>query len=284
MKGGCQDEFPTGRDLSPKVMEVRFKGVLAKVGIKYSCLTTDRTVENSPMKISNDGHGNIKLSCNVGMLQGLTMKEIQSLFYHEACHAVSLPSTGKPYADVGVPIPLITDYYDCYSEYAAHVEFMKRYKGTELHDALRKAYLRLLDNIETTIRIFQLTPDLDPNSPLVEKASQNEGTILLDIVYDAMFFFVAGDSGFLDKCRSLNVMGLYGFAKWVYEDFEYIRNLALPLETMVDAVVFSGKMSCYVEPRFLMQSGKMLFCQDLLRFIRMGEQENVKSMTDLAVA
>ncbi|WXG45213.1 MAG: hypothetical protein WED05_00545 [Candidatus Atabeyarchaeum deiterrae] len=99
-----------------------------------------------------------------------------------------------------------------------------------------------------------------------------------------MFFFAAGDNAFLDRCRSLNVVGLHRFIEWVYEDFEYIRKLALPLETMMDAVIFSGRLSSCIEPRLLMLRGEIVFYPDILQFIQIGTRANVKWTTDLATA
>lgn len=89
---------------------------------------------------------------------------------------------------------------------------------------------------------------------------------------------------FLDRCDSLQVRCLHRFVKWVYEDFEYIRNLAPPLENTVDAVMLSCKLSCCVEPRCLMLRGEIAFYTHVLEFIQDAERENVKWATELATA
>jgi hypothetical protein len=85
--------------------------------------------------------------------------------------------------------------------------------------------------------------DEDPRYPIGKDAFLMLRGFLLSFVYDAMFFSVAGDNGFLDLYKSLNVTGLHRFVEWVYEDFEYIRSLSLPFDTMMDAVIYSGRLT-----------------------------------------
>lgn len=167
-----RDEFPTRRDLSVKEILTRFKGLLGEMGVQYGSLTINKIGETWPAKISVDGQRNIKLLFNPSMLQYLTVKQVDSLLYHEACHAVALPATVMPCVDGGAPIPLLTDYFDCYAEYLAHVEFLKRYRATEIHEGLSKVHLWLLDNIEMIIRYLRQELDPDPSIRLGEDAFQ----------------------------------------------------------------------------------------------------------------
>jgi predicted AlkP superfamily pyrophosphatase or phosphodiesterase len=141
----------------------------------------------------------------------------------------------------------LMNYVDCYQEYLAHLEFMKKFANDIRFIDLKKvfaSYLANFDRIIENIRKFI-------EQGLAEELEKNQFSMsarLYAIIYDALFFYVAKDDSFQKWCKEREMMNLCLFSSWILEDFEYIRRLKLDRKEEMDKISMSGWLSTSVNP------------------------------------
>lgn len=249
-------------NLSESQIRSRFEIALKDVGTTYSSLKLDATEQPEFIEIFIDEKRNLTLKYSPLVLGTITEQTIDALLLHEACHVSTLPNSLLRIPDIGgaAGVSLMVNHVTNYNEYLAHVEFINKFRQDTRYEALREQQISVFGNFEIMIGSMKLMADaarkagkgLDQNYVLEQLGS---------MVYDAMFFFVANDPSFLKWCKDHSLDGLGKFIRWVYEDFEHIRELGLPLKESHDKVIVSGTLSMSVNPLKLLFLGQIEFAQ-----------------------
>jgi hypothetical protein len=253
---------PVKSNLSEGQIRSKFEIALKDVGATYSSLKLDAIEEPGFIEIFIDEKRNLTLKYSPLALRTITERAIDALLLHEACHASTLPDSLLRVPDVGddAGVSFMVNYLTNYDEYLAHVGFVGKFRQDPRYEALKEQQESLFGNFETIIESMKVMIDA------AQKAGKgfNQYYVLeqlSSIVYDTMFFFVANDPSFLKWCKDHSLDGLGEFIGWVYEDFEHIRELGLPLKESHDKVIVSGTLSMSVNPLKLLFLSQIEFAE-----------------------
>jgi len=274
--------MPVKSNLSEEQIRFKFMSSLADVGAEYSSLELKPTEEPESIAVFIDEQRNITLRYNPISLRTVPEEQIDALLLHEAFHVTTLSDSLIRVPDTGNEMTIfIADYITNYQEYLAHVEFVRRFKQDTRYDNLRQFHISLFKNYETIVKSLKTILNVTRTKGL----PVNQFLILQQlhgIVYDALFFYVAKDDSFLKWCNEREINGLYVFVGWLYEDFEYIRNLDLTHEKTEQKVMISGTLSMSVNPIKLMILGQIEFADATKRLHEeMSERGQDRDLVEL---
>jgi hypothetical protein len=254
-------ELPVRSALSKEQIHSKFEKALSDVDAKYKSLKLDPTHEPETIEVFIDEERNLTLKYHPALLATWTEEGVDALLLHEACHVVTLPNSLLRVPDTGTGMTnFLADYLTNYDEYLADAEFVRRFRQDARYGALRQHQISLFSNFDTIINAMRTMARLS-----YERNLQIDQFMVLQqlhsMVYDALFFFAAQDDSFSTWCKERGLEELHTFAKWIFEDFEHIRNLNLNHDETHRKVVISGTLSMSVNPLALMTVGKIAFAE-----------------------
>jgi hypothetical protein len=244
-----QANKPIKSNFSESQILAKFEVSLKDVQASYSSLKVEETKEPTVVEVWIDEKRNLVLKYNQLAMRTLTEKVIDSLLLHEACHVITLPDTlvRVPEMDNEDMVRFMGNSITNYDEYLANVEFVRRFKKDPRYEGLLEQQISLLTNFETIAKTFTVLEKM-----VLETGKSPNPFWMLEqlgaIVYDAMFFFIANDASFENWCRDHSLTELGIFVSWIYEDFERIRSLNLPIKESHRKVLASANLSMSVNP------------------------------------
>ena len=255
-------KMPIRSNLSEEQIHSKFEQSLADVATKYKSLKLEPTEEPETIEVVIDEERNLTLKYNPLFLRTKTEEVIDALLLHEACHVATLPDSLIRVPDTGnkAQTMFMADYLTNYDEYLAHNEFVNKYKQDRRYEDLKQRHVSLFENFETIVDSTKMILNVSTARGLqintFEVLKQ-----LHSITYDALFFYVAEDDSFIKWCKKQGLEGLYVFVRWIFEDFEHIRQLSLAHKETREKVITSGALSMSVNPIRLMILGQIEFAE-----------------------
>lgn len=253
---------PIKSNLSEGQVRTRFEKALKDVGTAYTSLRLDVTEEPEIIEVFIDEKRNLTLKYNPLALRTITEQAIDALLLHEACHVSTLPNSLLRVPEIGdaTAVSFMANHLTNYDEYLAHIEFITKFTQDPRYEALKEQQASLFGNFETIIESMKTLI----NAVQGAEKGLNQYYVLEQlgsIVYDSLFFYVANDQSFLNWCTDHSLEELGVFIGWIYDDFEHIRELGLPLKESHDKVIVSGTLSMSVNPLKLLFLGQIEFAE-----------------------
>jgi hypothetical protein len=255
-----QKELPKKSQLSKKNIQDMLEVKLKENEITYNSLTIEATQGMESLEITfQDENRNLVLKYGIPFMNSRTEDQIEAILTHEICHVITLPTTNISTKDVGTieQQMLMVDYMTSYDEYLAHVEFIKRYGDTKLLEELINSQKTLFNNFDNIMNAIR--------NRIVRNGTQLN-KIIHSIIYDILLFFIVGERHFFEWCEETDLNSLYEFANYIYEDFEYIRNLNLTHHKTRDLVEFSLVLSISINPFIMMYENRIEFAETAENF------------------
>jgi len=246
---------PQKSAFSKDKLREKFIQALNELKAEYSSLKLSQTDEPLLFEVVfEDEKKDLILKFNELVLNTLSDNEIEVMLLHEGFHVITLTSTYQMIPDVGLKEQeyLVMEYLQAYDEYRAHIEFVNKYKEDNRFEAFIQFQKSRFSNFEIILSKHKIFRETNSWKLFHE---------LYSIYYDSVFFLIINDDSFNNWCIENNVKAIYQFFNWIYQDFNYIKNIGLTYKEEREWIIQSGVLSWSVNPFEIIYNNRLIFAE-----------------------